>query len=230
MMKKFFISSTFKDMHYERDILHERVFPEINSYAMQYGEKVAICDLRWGVNTEDMDNDSSARKVLSVCMDAIDSSSYMIVLLGQRYGWIPSRDVVQMAAERGGLDLDSLEKSITALEIEYGALKCPENAEKVFFYFRENIGQWPVEYGEQDSESAHKLCQLKERIRSLSCGHIRTIIGGDIQMICHLTHLFFQNQKIFCFGAHHHICCNAMFLNPFHLRIYWRSTNAAGHK
>lgn len=173
-MKKFFISSTFKDMHYERDILHERVFPEINSYAMQYGEKVAICDLRWGVNTEDMDNDSSARKVLSVCMDAIDSSSYMIVLLGQRYGWIPSRDVVQMAAERGGLDLDSLEKSITALEIEYGALKCPENAEKVFFYFRENIGQWPVEYGEQDSESAHKLCQLKERIRSLSCGHIRT--------------------------------------------------------
>lgn len=56
-MKSIFVSSTFKDMHEERDILHKRVIPELNEYAVQYGESVSLCDLRWGVNTEDLDNE-----------------------------------------------------------------------------------------------------------------------------------------------------------------------------
>ena len=56
-MKSIFVSSTFKDMHEERDILHKRVIPALNEYAAQYGESVSLCDLRWGVNTEDLDNE-----------------------------------------------------------------------------------------------------------------------------------------------------------------------------
>ena len=37
-MKTIFISSTFKDMHYERDLMHEKVLPELNAYAAQYGD------------------------------------------------------------------------------------------------------------------------------------------------------------------------------------------------
>ena len=170
-MKTFFISSTFRDMHYERDILHERVFPEINARAMKYGDEVAMCDLRWGVNTEDMDSESSARKVLSVCMDEIDQCRpYMIVLLGQRYGWIPGKDAVLETAVRGELDLDDLEKSVTALEIEYGALKTPEKIEKVLFYFREIVGSAPPGCQSEDYVREQKLIRLKERIRKLSRG------------------------------------------------------------
>ena len=39
-MKSIFVSSTFRDMHEERDILHERVVPELNEYAAQYGESI----------------------------------------------------------------------------------------------------------------------------------------------------------------------------------------------
>ena len=37
-MKTIFVSSTFRDMHYERDIIHERVTPALNHVARQYGE------------------------------------------------------------------------------------------------------------------------------------------------------------------------------------------------
>ena len=36
-MIKIFVSSTFKDMDYERDILHDEIVPELNEYASQYG-------------------------------------------------------------------------------------------------------------------------------------------------------------------------------------------------
>lgn len=40
MMKTFFVSSTFKDMQFERDILHKYVIPEINSsWAFSSGQK-----------------------------------------------------------------------------------------------------------------------------------------------------------------------------------------------
>lgn len=40
MMKIFFVSSTFKDMQFERDILHKYVIPEINSsWAFSSGQK-----------------------------------------------------------------------------------------------------------------------------------------------------------------------------------------------
>ena len=38
-----FVSSTFKDMHYERDLIHEKVLPQLNSMAAEYGDSVAFC-------------------------------------------------------------------------------------------------------------------------------------------------------------------------------------------
>lgn len=53
-MIKIFVSSTFKDMDYERDILHDEIVPELNEYASQYGEQVELCDLRWALTLQDM--------------------------------------------------------------------------------------------------------------------------------------------------------------------------------
>ncbi len=74
-------------MQFERDIITMRVFPELKKFAAQYSTSVSFADLRWGVNTGELDEFESARKVLSVCLDEIDASKpYLIALLGDRYG------------------------------------------------------------------------------------------------------------------------------------------------
>ncbi len=45
-MKTFFISSTFKDMQSERDVLHQVVFPVLRNRAKAYGEEIDELDLR----------------------------------------------------------------------------------------------------------------------------------------------------------------------------------------
>ena len=50
-MQKIFISSTFRDMQVERDVIHTIVIPKLRLIAQKYGEDVEVCDLRWGVNT-----------------------------------------------------------------------------------------------------------------------------------------------------------------------------------
>ena len=119
-MKKIFISSTFRDMNEERDLFHERICPELNEISRSYGESVSFCDLRWGVDTTTLESGEGSRKVLSVCLDEIDRCRpYMVVLLGERYGWIPSSELIsETVSRRQDFALDELEKSVTALEIE----------------------------------------------------------------------------------------------------------------
>ena len=174
-MKSIFVSSTFKDMHEERDILHKRVIPELNEYAAQYGESVSLCDLRWGVNTEDLDSEEGSRKVLSVCLNEIDRCRpYMIVLLGERYGWIPKPDTLREIETRAEMNLEDMEKSVTALEIEYGVLGNKEQLEHILFYFREFEGTIPEHYGREDVLHERKLYELKDRIRNLTGTRVHT--------------------------------------------------------
>lgn len=182
-MKSIFVSSTFKDMHEERDIMHKRVIPELNEYAVQYGESVSLCDLRWGVNTEDLDSEERARKVLSVCMVEIDRCRpYMIVLLGERYGWIPEPETLREIETRTGMNLEDLDKSVTALEIEYGSLGNKEQLEHTLFYFREFEGTVPEKYGREDALHERKLSGLKERIRNLAVDRVYTYtVSWDAQ-------------------------------------------------
>ena len=62
-----FLSSTFKDMDYERDIIKFRVIPSLNRRFRDRRIELQAIDLRLGVNTSDMTEEESERKVLSVC-------------------------------------------------------------------------------------------------------------------------------------------------------------------
>lgn len=178
-MKTIFVSSTFQDMHYERDIIHDRVTPALNAVARQYGESVAFCDLRWGVNTGELESEDGARKVLSVCLEEIDRCRpYMLVILGNRYGWIPDPGLIADTASRARFALEELEQSVTALEIEYGALSNPEQLERTLFYFREFEGEVPASYEPEDPHHAAKLEELKGRIRKLAGGRLKTYTLG----------------------------------------------------
>ena len=114
-MIKIFVSSTFKDMDYERDILHDEIVPELNEYASQYGEQVELCDLRWGIDTTGYDEVEGSKKILSVCLDEIERCNpYMVVLLGNRYGWVPDKKYVSDI----DLQAEYYDKSVTELEIQ----------------------------------------------------------------------------------------------------------------
>ena len=48
-----FISSTFRDMHAERDYLIKYVFPDLREWWEQWKLHIMDIDLRWGVITEE---------------------------------------------------------------------------------------------------------------------------------------------------------------------------------
>lgn len=171
-----FISSTFVDMHYERDMIHERVLPAINKAGEEYGQQISFCDLRWGVNTGDLDNDDGSKKILSVCMEEIERCRpYMLVILGERYGWIPEENLIRETTKRyPEIELDELEKSVTALEIEFGALSKEGQLGRTLFYFRKMNGTPAEKYQSEDDYHAQKLALLKERINQIAANKVKT--------------------------------------------------------
>ena len=178
-MKHVFVSSTFKDMQFERDALHTVAAVSLNNSLSAYGEQVYFGDLRWGVNTTSLDSEEGCRKVLEVCLDEIDDCRpYMIVLVGERYGWIPGGDAIRSAAAAKGIEIGE-EMSVTQLEIEYGALLNKKHDGRIFFYFRElDTSEMSAEQlADYASESAHhkaKIDALKARVRKMYPDAVRT--------------------------------------------------------
>ena len=174
-MRKIFISSTFRDMQAERDEIQKNIVPYLRNLAREYGEDVEVCDLRWGVNTGDLDGKDGSKKVLSVCLDEIDKCKpYMVVMLGERYGWIPDSELLCSAAKRKNYELDELEKSVTALEIEYGALNDKTALNRCIFMFREPLPEADKDYQSESAKCAEKLKALKNRIRNLAGDRVFT--------------------------------------------------------
>ena len=83
---RIFISSTFRDMHAERDWLARFVFPELREQCRKHRVHLVDVDLRWGVSEEDTQDNMA----LDICLDAIDvCRPFFLGLLGYRYGWTP---------------------------------------------------------------------------------------------------------------------------------------------
>ena len=164
-----FISSTFKDMQAERDLLVKKTFPELRARCRERSVEFMEVDLRWGITEEQ----SRRGEVLPVCLAEIENCrSYFIGILGECYGWVPER------IDRGLLETQPWlaeygEKSITELEILHGVLNNPEMTEHAFFYFRDpayldkvapDLKEDLVPVSPKDSE---KLRNLKDRIRQI---------------------------------------------------------------
>ena len=183
-MKTIFISSTFQDMQNERDIIQAKVLPRIRDFVKQYGETIELCDLRWGIDSMELNERETTDKILQVCFDEIDSSRpFFIALLGDRYGWIPNSEQVQdILAAQGKEISDSSDKSVTEMEILYGAFSKTDPASQSLFYFR-TIEQkkrfferstLPKIYLPQSSEDKKKMRALKQKITMQIPNSVRT--------------------------------------------------------
>src|SRR5439155_26698150 len=86
-----FLSSTFRDMHAERDYLRHHVFPRLEEQLHKRRHQIEWVDLRQGVESETATTEEQRELlVLKVCLAEIKRSRpFLIVLLGDRYGWVP---------------------------------------------------------------------------------------------------------------------------------------------
>lgn len=174
-----FVSSTFRDMHPERDHLRNNGFPRLAEQLRERCHYLDTIDLRQGVESaEEVDEAKREMQVLKVCLDEIERSKpFLVALLGDRYGWIPPAQRIAAAARDAGLP-DSVEvagRSVTELEILYAVLENLDQRKRSWFYFRtlDRTGMPPdvsakfhAEAPSDDPASpAGRLRALKERIR-----------------------------------------------------------------
>ena len=135
-----FISSTFEDMQQERDNLKKIIIPTINEKIIRAGYNLECIDLRWGIDTSNMSVSESSKKVLTACFNEIKKSKpYLIVFIGEKYGWIPNAKDISEALYSYGLDSKKFNnKSVTQMEIEF-AEEYYQDHSKLIFCFRKQI-------------------------------------------------------------------------------------------
>ncbi len=166
-----FISSTFRDMQAERDVLVKKVFPELRKLCEERAVAWAEVDLRWGITEQE----SSEGQVLPLCLAEIERCRpYFIGLLGDRYGWVPEPETLSKELlETHPWLKEHPQKSVTELEIIYGVLQSPKMRDRSLFYFRdpEYLNKLPVkavptDFQSESSTSAKNLKNLKDNIRA----------------------------------------------------------------
>ncbi len=116
-----FISSTFSDMHAERDYLVKNVFPELSEWCEERRIRLVDIDLRWGVTRAD----SEAKNTLLACLKNIDECRpFFLCFLGARRGWVPVPTDVSEATIKDypGLEPYLGKSSVTEMEIEHALL------------------------------------------------------------------------------------------------------------
>lgn len=165
---RIFISSTFCDMHAERDHLVKVVFPALREKLEKYRIHLIDIDLRWGITEEQSDNDQA----LDLCLQQVNECRpFFIGILGERYGYVPKRFNANSVSKYGWIQHQT-GKSITELEILYGVLQKEEMHNHSFFFFRDPgfFNEVPeakrTDLEAEDSESAEKLEKLKASIRT----------------------------------------------------------------
>ena len=115
---KIFISSTFSDMHAERDYLVEYVFPQLREWCEKRRLYLIDIDLRWGVSRAD----STANNTIRVCLERIDECRpFFLCFLGQRRGSI-LKNSEEALDEYPELREIGDKYSATELEVEHALL------------------------------------------------------------------------------------------------------------
>lgn len=168
----FFISSTFRDMDFERDCLNNIVAPKLQEYYLPYGYNVRFFDLRWGVSANDKEQvEEREKKILMTCFDAIDDCQpFFIALLGHRYGWIPNKKLYLSSEKLQDNVLKQIginNPSVTAMEIVYGIFK-KQNYNRSLVFIREESSYKNIkdldQYVEKEEVMVKYTKQLKEEI------------------------------------------------------------------
>lgn len=156
-----FISSTFRDMHSERDVLVRSVFPELRRRAAPHCLYLQEVELRWGVTEEEQG------RTAELCLNEVCRSQLMVVLLGERYGLVPPKPSLPELPHFSWLSTAPEGLSITEMEIRQFAALYPNANERMFCYFRDpSISKsvpvaWKADFAPESREAESKMADLK---------------------------------------------------------------------
>jgi GTPase SAR1 family protein len=153
---KIFISSTFKDMEDEREILLKETFLELKKIAKERDVEITEIDLRTGITEEQ----EKSGKIVQICLDEIercsDSPIFFLGMIGSRYGWngwYESMDKSILENEKYSWVEEYKNISVTELEI-LSALRGNHN--KAFIFLKET----------KDDENI-KLYNMKNKLEKI---------------------------------------------------------------
>lgn len=153
---RIFISSTFRDMQDERDYLMKRTFPKLRMLAAERDVRLTEVDLRWGITEEEAQNG----KVVEICLREIENSiPFFIGIIGNRYGWIPSKDDLgENVTERFSNVNKYIDQhlSVTEMEMQFGVLDRDEDMH-AYFYIKEQE--------DVSIDDPEKLADLKQKVK-----------------------------------------------------------------
>ncbi len=197
-----FISSTFRDMHGERDLLTRYVFPELRRRCRSLFINIFEVDLRWGITEQD----TQSHKALEICLSEISKCNYFIGILGHRYGWVPEEYQVPDTSDNDWVKEYPTGRSITELEMYHAAICEPDKAVgKAFFYFRDPSATElvPSDFMKDFKSGSHsddqKLLGLKTKLMNTGLEVYNGYRGrwlGDVQGKPMLHHLEDFGQRV----------------------------------
>lgn len=179
-----FVSSGFRDMEHERNILINEVFPSVREYCYDRGITFSEIDLRIGVS----EDESKEGRTLEICLEEIERSRpFFIGIVGERYGWRPKQEDQKIGNPRLKAHFGRWSQkdwSATAMEMMYAVLddnvsnsdefkkycrfylRNPSLTEKIF---NEHRGKLPSltegDYYSTDSTETAKLKELRKLIK-----------------------------------------------------------------
>nr|XP_057928981.1 telomerase protein component 1 [Doryrhamphus excisus] len=163
-----FISSTFRDMHAERDILVRSVFPELRRRAAQHCLHLQEVELRWGVTEEETGRASE------LCLAEVCRSQMLVGILGERYGFVPPTPALPDLPQYRWFVGAPEGLSVTEMEMrQFQALDSDTAKKRMFCYFRDPDAiktvpmAWRSHFAPESKESESKLASLKQWIQDV---------------------------------------------------------------
>jgi len=176
-----FISSTFRDMHGEREVLIKHVFPRLRQKCREQDIELTEIDLRWGLTEEQTQNMTD---VVRICLEEIDLCKghppFFLSLLGEQYGTVVKTAEFQTLHSHKP-DFEWLKNyppaSVTELEIihaifsrlERGSVTFEQLLNSALFYMRSPayIDSVPAEKRDNfvNDDTVENQRALKNRIR-----------------------------------------------------------------
>ena len=178
---RLFISSTFRDMHGERDLLMRSVLPALQARVFPHRISLHAIDLRWGITEEE----TRRNRQLEVCLGEVENSQLFVGILGSRYGYIPpSYDLPDHPHFHWTHEYPS-GRSVTEMEVmqflNRGQRSQPSAQALIYFRDPDFLSSvpdaWKPDFISESEEAAHRVSELKRYLheqkevtcRSYSC-------------------------------------------------------------
>ncbi|XP_056665943.1 telomerase protein component 1 [Monodelphis domestica] len=182
---RIFISSTFRDMHGERDLLLRSVLPALQAQAAPHHISVRGIDLRWGVTEEEIQKD----RQLELCLGEVENSQLFVGILGSRYGYVPPNYNLPDHPHFHWVKDYPPGRSVTEMEVmqflNRGSHQ--QGVSPALIYLRDSSflssvpDGWKIDFASESDEAAERISDLKsylDKQEGVTCHRYSCAWGG----------------------------------------------------